>query len=103
MCERVWTLPSVISVLAFSFAAHSHEVGLNHLLHQFVKAGFMPPTEPMLCLGGVADQEVDLGRTEIASVNLDQHLPRTVAMIVIRFGRRLWLAGISRSAFTPSV
>ena len=63
-------------VPALLFAAHSDEVGFNHLLHQIVEAGFMPPAEPLTRLGGVADQEIDLGGTEIAGVNLDQHLPR---------------------------
>src|SRR5450631_1746060 len=67
---------SVMAVLTLFFAAHGCKVGLDHLLHQLVEAGFVPPAEPLMCLGGIAEQEVNLGGPEIAGVDFDQHLPR---------------------------
>src|SRR5258708_7322759 len=44
----------------------------DHLGHEIVELGFVPPTQPLVGLGGVADQEVDLCRAEIARVDFDQ-------------------------------
>lgn len=43
----------------------------------------MPPTEPVLRLGGVAEQQFDLGWAEIARVDLDQAAPGLGAIALL--------------------
>src|SRR5215471_21275767 len=57
-----------------AFLGDRLEVGFDHFLDQLLERGAMPPAELGPRLRGVAEQRIDLGRTEIARIDLDQHL-----------------------------
>mmetsp|Transcript_1083 Transcript_1083/g.1870 ORF Transcript_1083/g.1870 Transcript_1083/m.1870 type:complete len:369 (+) Transcript_1083:223-1329(+) len=46
------------------------EVLLNHLLHQVIEGGTELPSNLFLRLGGVTEEKFDLGRSEVAGINL---------------------------------
>ena len=54
-----------------SDARFDREVGLDHLFHQLVEGCLVPPAKPPVRLGGITEQEVNLGGPEIAWVDLD--------------------------------
>jgi len=56
--------------------AHPGNIVIDHLFDEAVEAHAMPPAERLPRLAGIADQEIDLGRTEIARIDLDQHAVR---------------------------
>src|SRR5580704_19532379 len=66
---------SLATVAARMLVTHRHEVGIDHLLDQLRERDLVAPAELLTGLRRVADQGFDLGRTEIARVDLDQHLP----------------------------
>src|SRR6516165_4074060 len=69
-------LASVMAALSLCFPTHGRQVGRNHLFHHVVEARFMSPAQLLLCLGRVSDQYVDLGRTKVTGIDLDQHPSR---------------------------
>src|SRR5580692_9940015 len=65
---------SVAAAMALLLEPDRLEVGLHHVLHQLVERHAMPPAELVVCLARVADQGLDLGRTEIARIDRDEHM-----------------------------
>src|SRR5690606_17177490 len=61
-----------VAVMALALFLHRFAVGVHHFAHQLAEAGLVLPPQPGARLGRVAEQEIDLGRTEIARVDLDQ-------------------------------
>src|SRR3984957_13173513 len=53
---------------------HHLEIGLDHLAREFAHTRSVPPSKLDLGLRRVADQQVDLGRPEIARIDFDQQL-----------------------------
>jgi len=53
---------------------HFFKVGLNHDPAQLRAFGFWLPTENLLRLGGIADQEFDFSGAKILRAHLHQHL-----------------------------
>jgi hypothetical protein len=49
------------------------KVGINHLLNKLFESGLGNPSDLVLGLGRVSEEQFDLGRTEISWVNLDQN------------------------------
>src|SRR5262245_59240069 len=49
-------------------------VGLDHLRYQLLERRPVAPAEPLVRLGRIAQQLVDLGWTEIARIDADEHL-----------------------------
>src|SRR3954454_413083 len=65
------TMPIFITVqttLAGSVSREQVEIGTDHQTDQLLEVGFRLPAELALGLGRVADQQVDLGRTQILRV-----------------------------------
>ena len=63
-----------------SVALRGFQVGVDHLLHQLLKAGLGSPAEFALGLGWIAEKRFDLGGTEIARIHGDDD----VAVLVER-------------------
>src|SRR5712671_1045071 len=59
---------------AFPLQPHLPAVALDHLLDEIRKARLVAPAELLMRLSGIAEQKVDLGRTEIPRIDLDQDL-----------------------------
>src|SRR5882762_8100788 len=51
-----------------------NDIGVHHVLDELVEAYPVAPTELRPRLARIAEQGIDLGRPEIAWVDLDQHL-----------------------------
>jgi hypothetical protein len=47
----------------------------NHLFHPLVEARFVSPAKPLVSLGWVADEEVDLGRSASTSISTSASMP----------------------------
>ena len=54
--------------------ACAFEVVRDHLLNHFVKRDFGNPAELAFCLGRVAQQGFDFGRTKVASIDPDKYV-----------------------------
>src|SRR5580704_2926436 len=52
----------------------SLQVRLDHFADKFVKSYGGLPAKPLVCLARIAEQGIDLGRAEIAGIDLDQDL-----------------------------
>jgi hypothetical protein len=63
-----------MATFSYFLASHNCQICRDHLLHQVVKARFVPPAESLACFGRVAEQKIDLSRTKIPRVDLNQHL-----------------------------
>ena len=50
------------------------QVGIHHHLHELIEARFQLPPQLALGLGGIAQQQVDLGRTEVSGIDPDHDL-----------------------------
>jgi hypothetical protein len=60
------------SVWVNSFTSGHSQVGFNHLLDKFIEGRLGNPTNDILDLGRISQQQLDLGRTEVSWINLDQ-------------------------------
>src|SRR3954463_15847462 len=49
------------------------QIRAHHLLHEVLEARRVLPAEPLARLRGIPDQEINLGRPEVARIDLDQH------------------------------
>src|SRR5262245_18659881 len=67
---------SLMPAAVGAFAPHGVEVCVDHLAHQLVERGGVPPPEFFPRLGGIAEQPLYLGRPEITRVDLDQDAAR---------------------------
>ena len=76
---------SVMTIFTLLFMARDRKVGLDHLFYQLVKGCFVPPAEPLVRLGGIAEQEIDLSGSEIARVDFDHHLSRALVALPLRY------------------
>src|SRR6202035_2289403 len=65
----------IVSVAADTFAPDRIEIGINHLAHERVERDLVAPAELRARFGRIAAQYVDLGRPEIAGIDLDQRAP----------------------------
>ncbi len=65
--KRVQSAP-----LCLGCVSQGLEIGPDHLARQFASGRAVAPAELVARLGGVADEQIDLGRAEIAAVDLDQ-------------------------------
>src|SRR4029077_16327207 len=65
---------SIVAAMALLLGPDRLEIGLDHVLHQFVERHAMPPAELVVRLARIADQGLDFGRTEVTRIDLDQHL-----------------------------
>src|SRR5258705_11862404 len=59
---------------AFPLRPHLAAVALDHLPDEIRKARLVAPAELLTRLSGIAQQKVDLGRTEIPRIHLDKDL-----------------------------
>src|SRR5215470_3766763 len=66
--------PSVMPVYALLFQPHLRAIAVNHFRNQIDKARLVAPAEPLARFARIAEQNIDLGRTEIARIDFDQNL-----------------------------
>src|SRR5262245_45261395 len=65
---------AVVAAINVFLPLHLGEIGIHHLRHQLLEAGLVLPAELGVRLGGIAQQEINFGRAEIALVDLDDDL-----------------------------
>ena len=51
---------------------YNFEIGHHHVAHQIIQPGCRLPTQLLLRLGRVANQEINFCRTEITRINTDK-------------------------------
>mmetsp|Transcript_14834 Transcript_14834/g.30585 ORF Transcript_14834/g.30585 Transcript_14834/m.30585 type:complete len:350 (-) Transcript_14834:231-1280(-) len=61
-----------VLVMIMQFASDHLEIHFNHLLDQVREGSAGDPSQLVLGLGGVSQQEIDFSGTEVTGVNLDQ-------------------------------
>src|SRR5437016_4247333 len=64
---------SGMAIAAFLLSQNRNQIGVNHLSHKRIESGLVPPPELEKCFARVASQVIDLGRSEIARIDFDQH------------------------------
>src|SRR5579862_5303094 len=72
------------------------EVGIHHQLHQILEFNLRFPSQNLLCLRRIADQQVDFGGAIIALINLDILVPvetRVVESDLAEFPNRMRFTG----------
>ncbi len=65
------------------------EVVADHLGAEILPLGLVDPAELLPRLGRIADQQVDLGRPEIARIDLDQHTAHGIQDLMLELSTSL--------------
>src|SRR5215470_12475569 len=74
LSDAAGTCPSVMPVYALPFQPHLRAIAIDHFRNEIRKARLVAPTEPLVRLARIAEQNIDLGRTEVARIDFDQGL-----------------------------
>src|SRR4051794_16494649 len=88
---RAWSIPSLVAIVMrakgpeqsatsivpvspLRLAFDEFEVGVDHVVDERLERGAVHPAELLPRLGRIADEELDLGRAEIAGIDHDAGL-----------------------------